>query len=825
MADKPDISMVDNRSIEEGDRPDKQSASRVIANIHVLGLNDDDAEFYERYPPERRSKLVSKVDWRLVPMLACLYLISQLDRANIGNAKIEGLDKDLGLSGVQYNICNSIFFVPYVLLEVPSNVLLKKFSRPSLSGAFSGLLAAGIAEMDGVGGYSGWQWIFILEGILTIVLGVMTFFLLVDSPRLSGKWLSPEEIRYLELQTFIKQGGRVSEEKERFHWGELKAVITNPRVYGQAYILLAISACSYGNKFTLPSITKAMGFTNTNAQLMTAPPYIAGAISALVFARLSDHYYWRMPFVAIPLMLIAVAYSIIISFKGDLAGHVGASMFSAILACIGIYPVQPSGSSWNANNLAPAGQRAIGVAFAICIGNVGGIIGSFMYLESEAPAYPTGFGLAIAFGLSGVLVALGLEASYVFSNKKRAKMSEAEIRAMYSEDELIGMGSKSPLFSLYAANYGGTVSHLSLEEKEGVYTFSLLAETNGCGYNSAWMELDKSRNVLLCLSEAYTLQNAGSLAALNAETLGVTSNITTLFGPAAGNTYAPHRMALAHYAGAGLSVIDTSNASHLVELQRFHYEHILQPGQYPPLQNQSYNHGTAFDPTGQFVVAFDRGADVIRKYRVGTWDGRLVELGPQPLDPGSSTNGARHGVFVEGNAGKTFLYVLGELTSSLFGFEVIYHDSSGDLDFRPIYKASIFQTGFREGLGLDISIPAEISLAERNHLIVSSRNDTQSVYQGETSDTLVTYEVDLDSGGLRLVQLSASGGKWPRSFSVSADGTLIAVGNQYSTPGRISVFSRDPETGIISDEKAVAEWTSDLALPDGGSWSMVLWDE
>lgn len=284
-------------------------------------------------------------------------------------------------------------------------------------------------------------------------------------------------------------------------------------------------------------------------------------------------------------------------------------------------------------------------------------------------------------------------------------------------------------------------------------------------------------------------------------------------------------MALAHYAGAGLSVIDTSNASHLIELQQFHYEHELQPGQYPPLQNQSYNHGTAVDPTGRFVVAFDRGADVIRKYRVGAWDGRLDELGLQRLDPGSATNGARHGVFVKGNTGKTFLYVLGELTSSLFGFEVVYHDSVGDLDLKPIYKDSIFQTGFKEGLGLDVSIPAEISLAEQNHLILSSRNDTRSMYQGEVSDTLVTYEVDLDSGGLRLVQLSASGGKWPRSFSVSADGTLIAVGNQYSTPGRISVFSRDPSTGIISDEKALAEWTSNVALLDGGSWSMLLWDE
>lgn len=57
--------------------------------------------------------------------------------------------------------------------------------------------------------------------------------------------------------------------------------------------------------------------------------------------------------------------------------------------------------------------------------------------------------------------------------------------------------------SFYPANYGGTVSHLSLEEKGGVYTISVLAETNGCGYNPAWMELDKSRNVLLCLNEAY----------------------------------------------------------------------------------------------------------------------------------------------------------------------------------------------------------------------------------------------------------------------------------------------------------------------------------
>jgi fucose permease len=65
-------------------------------------------------------------------MLAILYLVSHIDRANIGNAKIEGLVEDLNLSGVQWNIVLSVFFVPYVLLEVPSNMLLKKFKRPSM---------------------------------------------------------------------------------------------------------------------------------------------------------------------------------------------------------------------------------------------------------------------------------------------------------------------------------------------------------------------------------------------------------------------------------------------------------------------------------------------------------------------------------------------------------------------------------------------------------------------------------------------------------------------------------------------------------------------
>jgi hypothetical protein len=69
-----------------------------------------------------------------------------------------------------------------------------------------------------------------------------------------------------------------------------------------------------------------------------------------------------------------------------------------------------------------------------------------MYLDKEAPRYQTGFGLSLAFGASGMLVALLLELSYKWGNKTKAKLSEEDIRSRYTEEELLKLGDKSPLF-------------------------------------------------------------------------------------------------------------------------------------------------------------------------------------------------------------------------------------------------------------------------------------------------------------------------------------------------------------------------------------------
>jgi len=187
----------------------------------------------------------------------------------------------------------------------------------ALSGAFSGMAAAGIAQMDGVGGYQGWRWIFLIEGMVTVILGVATFFVLVDTPALGHKWLRPEEIRFLEVQRFIKQGGRFQDEskEQNFIWRDLKASLLDWRLWLLTWVQFCQSAMAYGTKFNLPTLTRAMGFTSWEAQLMSAPPYvsrpeycwsciclgsvltsirvqIAGAIATIVLSKLSDRFYW-----------------------------------------------------------------------------------------------------------------------------------------------------------------------------------------------------------------------------------------------------------------------------------------------------------------------------------------------------------------------------------------------------------------------------------------------------------------------------------------------------------------------------------------------------
>lgn len=98
------------------------------------------------------------------------------------------------------------------------------------------------------------------------------------------------------------------------------------------------------------------------------------------------------------------------------------------------------------NNLAGPAKRAMGIGWMTGIGNMGGIAGSFIFIESEAPTYPVGFGSSLGFAAAGVVAALTLETMLWTINKKNEKITEDEVHAQFTEEELDKLGDKSPLF-------------------------------------------------------------------------------------------------------------------------------------------------------------------------------------------------------------------------------------------------------------------------------------------------------------------------------------------------------------------------------------------
>ena len=122
--------------------------------------------------------------------------------------------------------------------------------------------------MDGIGGRPGWAWIFLLEGIVTVIIGAACFFIMPDTPALSGKWLTAEEMHYFTIQNMIKDGGRAtSEQADKFKWSYLIDLVTDYKVYLQAWILFTASVCAYGKSQRMSSIDR-----NTNVSQASNSP-------------------------------------------------------------------------------------------------------------------------------------------------------------------------------------------------------------------------------------------------------------------------------------------------------------------------------------------------------------------------------------------------------------------------------------------------------------------------------------------------------------------------------------------------------------------------
>lgn len=232
----------------------------------------------------------------------------------------------------------------------------------------------------------------------------------------------------------------------RRHRRTFLSVVREWQLYPQALIFMSSSVPTYALKFTLPQIIRNMGFSNNQAQLLTVPPYFLGAFSAVFSSMLADKLRWRYPFICGPQMLLCISYAVLFVYAANIRANVALCYTFVNISTIASYPIVPGGNTWTLNNLAGQEKRAMGIAFMITMGNLGGIVGSFIFRDDEKPRYPTGWGACLGFVVAGVVSATLLELGYFTINKRRARKSEDEVRAEYTDEKLESMGNKSPLF-------------------------------------------------------------------------------------------------------------------------------------------------------------------------------------------------------------------------------------------------------------------------------------------------------------------------------------------------------------------------------------------
>ncbi|KAG2369029.1 MFS general substrate transporter [Suillus spraguei] len=453
-------------------------------------------------PTQERALILRKIDWHLLPIVTVFYLLSFLDRSNVGNAKVGGMATDLKLTGLRYNIAAAVFFIPYSFAEVPSNIALKLYrpsrwipsimvawgvvmtlmclvrsyqslvvarvflglaeaglfpgvnyyiclwyprserskriaifySAASVAGAFGGLLAYGIERMEGVGGLHGWQWIFCLEGIATVLVAIVSFFYMHDYPETAKFLTEPERLYIIDM---VKQDGihLSSRFDTRFVWQATK----DYKTYVQILIFLGLVVPLYAIALFSPTIINELGYSAANAQLLSVPPFVAGAIATIIVGIYSDKCNLRVPYIIGGASVALVGYIMLYC-----SVRAGPSYAGACLAALGTYPTIPIVVAWAGSNAGGDLKRAVVLAMVVGFGNLGGICSSFIYIDP--PRFHIGHGTVMGFLSLSIIMSLFAMWDYNRLNKKKEAQCLADDITDDKGYEFQDMGDASPLF-------------------------------------------------------------------------------------------------------------------------------------------------------------------------------------------------------------------------------------------------------------------------------------------------------------------------------------------------------------------------------------------
>ncbi|KAL3436114.1 major facilitator superfamily domain-containing protein [Aspergillus tetrazonus] len=284
----------------------------------------------------------------------------------------------------------------------------------STASGFGGILAYGLMQMSGIGGLEGWRWIFIIEGILTCVLGLGSYIILVDFPEQSpNSWhfLNESEATYIIASI---ENDRSDVYAEPF---TLKGYLRNTKgskVWLYAILYMLTTTNTYSIAYFLPIILQdSMGFSVVKAQCLVAPPYVAAAIVMFIQGVVADKWRIRGPIVAINAAMGLLGLGLLGYLDSPAPRY-----FGVFLATIGGNANCPALVSWQSNNIRGQWKRALTSATLIGGGSIGGILGTTVFRAQDAPNYRPGLLTTMLANAIMILIVGVLTLKFYRANKR-----------------------------------------------------------------------------------------------------------------------------------------------------------------------------------------------------------------------------------------------------------------------------------------------------------------------------------------------------------------------------------------------------------------------
>ncbi|KAI1662017.1 MFS general substrate transporter [Daldinia decipiens] len=494
---------------EEGNTSQEERVEKDLHSAAEKGVAATDSRGVSvtEFDREAERRLRNKIDCMIVPTVSILYLFCFIDRSNIGNARLAGLEEDLGMKGNDYNMLLSIFYISYCLFEIPSNLACKwlgpgwvipilclgfgisslgmafvrdlptacgvrfllgvfeagmmpgmsyylsRWYRRSelvfrislfvvmapLAGAFGGLIASGLLSLSNIGSVIAWRMIFLVEGIITVGLSLISFVTLTDRPE-TARWLTEEE-KTLAVARVKSERLAQTVVLDKTDRKKLWLGFWNPVVLSTSFIFLLNNITVQGLAFFTPTIVATIypHYTTVQKQLYTVPPYVVGAAFELVIPLLSWRMDKRQVFLILTAPLTMMGYIMFLA-STDPKVRYAATFFTAV-SC---FAVGALSNAQVAAQVVSDTARSVSLGTNMTFGALGGLIATWSYLSWDGPDYPIGNGLNLA--ASGTLLIVSTVTLFWMKadNKRREKLDIGKELEGLSQAQIESLEWKHP---------------------------------------------------------------------------------------------------------------------------------------------------------------------------------------------------------------------------------------------------------------------------------------------------------------------------------------------------------------------------------------------